>query len=53
MLGNKLRQGQREKNKELSKIRNEMMILKSASASKSKPDYDESLKAQNDILKGN
>jgi len=52
-LGNKLRQSQRDKNKELSKIRNELMLVKSQTSAKDKTQVDDMLKTQNDIQKGN
>lgn len=42
----------REKNKELSKLRNELILLKAQGGAKGKQDLDELLKNQNDIQKG-
>lgn len=51
-IENKLRQTQREKNKELSKVRNELIMLKTQSQPKAKGEVDEMLKTQCEQLKG-
>ena len=52
-LENKLRQSQRERNRELSKVRNELILMKSQAGAKGKGEVDEMLKSQFDIQKGN
>ncbi|CAI2364847.1 unnamed protein product [Moneuplotes crassus] len=48
---NKLKHQQREKNKELSKVRNELILLRAQTGAKGKQEMDVVLKSQNDMQK--